>query len=270
MENIPVSTKTIIATSNAQFDIVKVFTQVPLDAEENNISLRLLYYQNQLRGDTSVIRKKKKKCFRNAVNVILQVGEEKLINFKLSKNGKFQLTGCRNEQHAMECVIFFMKLVHRTCQDALFLHDPARITVYFQTVMTNVDFSLGFNIDRKKLDMLLNQNTPYHSLLETSFGYTGVNIKFPLEVPWWTLPIPTVSCMTNDIESWSFDSCPLESIAQLTPDMKQKKRYNTFLVFHSGNVIMSGMTKETMETHYIFFRKLIQEWRNEIEEKILC
>lgn len=272
MNDIPVSTKTIIATSNAQFDIVKIFQTLPIEdiqREGDCISVRLMYYQNQMRGDVSVLKKKNKKCFRNAVNVIMEVEPKKLINFKLSKNGKFQLTGCRSERHAIDCVQYFMKLIYRYCKTALFLQNPQQIRIFFQTVMTNVDFSLGFHVDRKRLDILLNQNTPFHSLLETSFGYTGVNIKFPLDYPWWTNSVPVITCQTDNMDSWTEFQAPLDQVGNITSDMKQKKRYNTFLVFHSGNVIMSGMVKQTMEKHYNMFQEMVKEWRNDIEEKIL-
>ena len=46
--------------------------------------------------------------------------------------------------------------------------------------MRNIDFGLNFYVDREKLDEYFNTCTDYHSLLETSFGYTGVNIKIPI------------------------------------------------------------------------------------------
>jgi TATA-box binding protein (TBP) (component of TFIID and TFIIIB) len=50
---------------------------------------------------------------------------------------------------------------------------------------------------------------------------------------------------------------------------KKKGRYNTFLVFHSGKVIMSGMFLETMEKDYNHFIDLMKEWEPTIKEKIL-
>ena len=47
-----------------------------------------------------------------------------------------------------------------------------------------------------------------------------------------------------------------------------KKRWNTFLVFHSGNVIMSGLGKCYMKDHFDTFVKIIKSSRKEIEEKL--
>lgn len=268
MENIPVSTKTIIATSNVRIDIIQVFQKLPVPCDDETAELKLLYYQNQTRGDESQMKKKTKKCFRNAVNVVVCLKPNKMINFKLSKNGKFQVTGCKNEDHAVAAVRFFLRQLMLHTPESVHL-DSSNIRVFFQTVMTNIDFSLGFLVNRQKLDMMLNNDTPFHSLLETSFGYTGVNIKFPLDMPWWKLDVPVISCPADDTSVWQTYLSPLSEQTQLTDEVKQKKKYNTFLVFQSGNVIMSGMTRATMEAHYSLFRELVQKWRPNIEEKLV-
>jgi hypothetical protein len=57
-------------------------------------------------------------------------------------------------------------------------------------------------------------------------------------------------------------------MTEIPQDKKQKKKYNTFLVFHSGNIIMSGMMRETMKRDFDIFIKLLMEWKPYIEEKI--
>lgn len=266
MENIPVSTKTIIATSNLQFDTIKIFEKLEFSnsGDTSDIEIKVLYYQNQVRGDGSLLKKKPKKCFRNAVNVIMRIGSSKFINFKLSKNGKFQITGCKHEEHALQTVMFFIDTLFQQCPEAV-LSSQQVLTVFFQTVMTNIDFSLGFCVNRSKLDQLLNHDTPYHSLLETSFGYTGVNIKFLVDSSWWKNEVPCVYRSVHQNE-WTISRKPLEELQDLTDVYKNKKRYNTFLVFHSGNVIMSGIAKETMNDHYKIFRQMVTDWKPQIEE----
>ena len=48
---------------------------------------------------------------------------------------------------------------------------------------------------------------------------------------------------------------------------KLKTRYNTFLVFQSGNVILSSPHKECMINNYNQFTKIISDCRSKIEEK---
>ena len=65
------------AFSNLQLDILCIFETLPLESK-----VKLMYYQNRTRGDDTLLKKKNKKCFRNAVNVIMEVGD-KNVNFKL-------------------------------------------------------------------------------------------------------------------------------------------------------------------------------------------
>ena len=47
--------------------------------------------------------------------------------------------------------------------------------------MTNIDFDLGFNINRIHLDKYIKQKTEHKSIYEPSYGYTGANIKFKMK-----------------------------------------------------------------------------------------
>jgi hypothetical protein len=50
---------------------------------------------------------------------------------------------------------------------------------------------------------------------------------------------------------------------------KSKVRYNTFLVFQSGNIILSSPHKECMRKTYHEFMDIIQSCKHLIEEKII-
>ena len=270
IDEIKVSTKTIIASTNCCFDIVKIFHTFPLGMVVENGSVEIMYYQNEYKGVVSAdFNPRKKRSFRNAINII-SVVDGKKVNFKLSKNGKFQLTGCKFEKHAITVVSSFIKNVFRHCRDSVDIVDKSKdISVYFQTVMTNIDFPLGFAVDRQKLDDIMNKNTPFHSLLETSFGYTGVNIKFPIQAGWWDLRIPVMTCHEDDLEAWTESEEKLSAMMEITDAIRAKKKYNTFLVFHSGSVIMSGMTKETMRHDYNLFMSIMKTWKKNIVENLV-
>jgi len=113
----------------------------------------------------------------------------------------------------------------------------------------------------------MNEKTAFHSLLETSCGYTGVNVKFPLHVEWWYLKVPVVTCYYLNQFKWTTSE---ERLIDLNPNIcdKAKKKYNTFLVFHSGNIIMSGMCHETMKQDFYTFVTLLNTWKSIIEEKL--
>jgi hypothetical protein len=49
----------------------------------------------------------------------------------------------------------------------------------------------------------------------------------------------------------------------------QSERHNTFLVFHSGKVIMSGLTADFMREVYYYFLSIIRASFNKIEERLV-
>jgi len=61
MDNIKVSTKTIIAVSNLNLDIQKIFTFFPIGIHENNITIQTIYYGTERRG---IVAEKKRRRSR--------------------------------------------------------------------------------------------------------------------------------------------------------------------------------------------------------------
>lgn len=135
--------------------------------------------------------------------------------------------------------------------------------------MTNIDFNLGFIVNRENLDKYINQNTEFNSLLETSFGYTGVNIKFLSSM----YPAGALIPQLKYNGEWSESIIKYEDYFKSLSEKEQNKiltkdKYTTFLVFHSGNVIMSGLSKEYMEDTFNSFMNIIKSCKDTIEEKL--
>ena len=127
--------------------------------------------------------------------------------------------------------------------------------------MRNIDFSLGFLVDREKLNKYMLCQEDFHCLLETSFGYTGVNIKIPLEKDIKTMEIKKVECVKDEwvkTDTTYNEYLNLLSVKDKNSKIKNK-RYNTFLVFHSGKVIMSGLTYNFMENIYYYFISIMKK-----------
>lgn len=268
-EELKVSTRTIIASADVEFDIDKVFQTVPLTrqvflfTEEKPFTVYIdtIHYKNNIRERNMkdvMINVGHQKSFRNALNVVMILDDQKKVNFKVSKNGKFQITGCKDLDHAKKSVYAFLEMIN---PDAILTQSP--IHVSFEVVMTNVDCGTGYCINRQSLDKIINTSTPYHSLLETSFGYTGVNIKFPVELDWYHMDIPVMSWTRSQPETLTFQKA---SLAHVAPTKKLKKKYNTFLVFHSGQFIMSGMREDTMKDDYYRFIDILKSNENNIKE----
>ena len=293
-EDIPVSTKTFIVMTNITVDIKKLFDFLPITEytvvpkrrgrkKKNTIvdpnknipdgSIITLDLANTIRG--VVLKKKKKKegkvndYFRNSVTVVMVIDGKK-INFKISRNGKFQMTGCKYDHHAESCVKYIWEYLKGNT-DIYTIAENKSFKALFIPAMRNIDFSLGFILDREKLDEYFNTYTNYYSLLETSIGYTGVNIKIPVTKPITDLKIKELTYKGDRWLSPKF--IPYQKyLDTLKPKEQQKKidkeRFNTFLVFHSGKTICSSMCEEFARDTYYEFIDIIKKNYRLFEEKL--
>jgi hypothetical protein len=137
--------------------------------------------------------------------------------------------------------------------------------------MRNIDFSLGFIVDREKLNQYMCNQKEFHCLLETSFGYTGVNVKVPLTKDIKTMQVKKIIEKDGEWqEIWTTYKEYLDILSPKERDTKlQSERHNTFLVFHSGKVIMSGLTADFMREVYYYFLSIIRASFNKIEERLV-
>lgn len=315
-DDIPVSTKTFIVTTNLLLNINELFNNLPVsdftlipkkrgrkkknDPGDPNKDIKdgsiiMLEHQNNIRG-VDLKKKKNKKnkergnYFRNSVTIVMIINNKK-INFKVSRNGKFQMTGCKYNKHAEDCVKwiwYYIKdkdNIYSFCENIDNLESNYRditndidtsnynnLKAIFIPAMRNIDFSLNFCVDREKLDEYFNKNTKYHSLLETSFGYTGVNIKIPITKNIETLKLKQLEYIDDEWVDPVYISYGdyLSNLPEKEKNKKIKKqRFNTFLVFHSGKTIMSGIDSVFMKDVYYDFLNIIKDCSNIIKEKLV-
>ena len=288
--NIVISTETIIAKTNWKVDILALFNHLPITyykvipkkrgrkskdekKEEKSDDLKdgeiiTLKIGNKIRGVNLKEKKNAKRFFRNSLTIVMFL-DNKFINFKVSKNGKFQFTGCKNEFHSQRSMEFIYEYTKDSTK--IIQIDGDQSEIIFITVMTNINFNLGFCINRENLDEYINTKTKYYSLLETSFGYTGVNIKILLENI-NNIPIHKI-IYNNETDEWEKIEFNYAKYIDTLDEKEKKKelskvRYNTCLVFQSGNVILSSPHKECMRNTYHEFMEIIDTCKDRIEEKI--
>jgi len=298
-EDIPVSTRTSIVMTNLTLNIRSLYEHLPITPyvvipkrrgrkkktipsdPNSNItdgSIITVEFENMIRG---VRLKKKKKSaakkgedyFRNSVTVVMVMGS-KNINFKISRNGKFQMTGCKTDEHAESCIKYIWNYIkdHSDSEGVhIYQMTGSRFRALFIPAMRNIDFGLGFNIDREKLDKYFNTSTEYKSLLETSIGYTGVNIKIPFKKPITDLYLKE---LVWEGDNWGESrKIPFSQyLDMLKPKEREKKlkkdRYHTFLVFHSGKIIMSSLCEDFARETYYEFMNIIQKNHTRFQEKL--
>lgn len=291
-KKIEVSTKTFTATTNLQINIKELFDYLPVTpytvvpkkrgrkkkGQETLInqniekgSIITLKCEGKLKGVELKPQKqkngRKQKWFRNSITIVIIL--DKPINFKVCRNGTFQMTGCKTSKHALECIKVTWDLI-KNGENLYKFSKGDKLECLFIPSMRNIDFSVGFLIDREKLNKFMSEQEEFRCLLETSFGYTGVNVKIPLEKNIETMKIIKLY-ETDNI--WHEEPGTYKDYLDILPEKEQKhkinsQRYNTFLVFHSGKIIMSGLTSEFMEDTFYYFINTILKSQDKIEEKL--
>ena len=268
-DDVGVSTKTIIAISNIIIDLEKLYTYVPI-TEYNPIekkrgrkkrltiepiikilpqgSIILTQRKNEHRG---VLLKNKCKdnntFFLHSVTIVLSLENNKFINIKVSSNGKFQITGCKNKTQYIDTILhIFIAMINIETMTGekcyKFNNSDSCLKVIFNTVMQNMDFNIGFNISRDKLDKFINCNTQFVSIFEGSIS-TGVNVKIKSE----QVNDAFLTELQYDIvdKTVNIVKVPYINYFNLLEDKEKKKegnkeKHHTFLIFASGSIIMSS------------------------------
>lgn len=289
--DIKVSTKTFIINTNLRINIELLFDYLPITkyilipkkrGRKKKVivtdpnkgipagSIITLEFKDKIRGINLKKKAKNSNFFRNSITIVMIINEDKKINFKISSNGKFQVTGCKHDKHAENCVKYIWKYI-KDNENIYTLEDNNNLSMILVPAMRNIDFSLGFHVNRQNLDMYINNETSYYSLLETSFGYTGVNIKIPIIDDISNIKLKKIIMFEDKQETISYITYGqyLETLPIIEKKKKiKKKRFNTFLVFHSGRIIMSGCEESLMEPIYYEFIEIIRKCKDIIEEKI--
>lgn len=292
--NIKISTQTIIAVSNLDFDLNLFYHYMPItkytvirrkrgrkkkvefiDPNKNILPGSIISIQNKTNVRGALLKKKKesKTYFLNSITVIMVLEDGKMINAKISKNGKFQITGCKDNNHFIQCVQYIYNHVLESEKQigekiVKIKNNETHPCIIFNIVMKNIDFKVGFSIQRDKLDTFISLNTDFHSHYEGSIS-TGVNIKIKSRQPYDT----RLSCLeilnNNEYRQSMVDySRYLEFLEEKEKKKEMKKeKYHTFLVFCSGSIIQSGSGPE-MENVYKQFMNILIKNKDNFEEKI--
>lgn len=286
-DELDISTNTIMVYCNITFNLQKVYEVLPITVVDVPLTKKKklpdvkkikapygtifsIRYKNDYKGIiTKAPSEKASNYFLNQVALFLSLGNKNL-HIMVFKD-TFKIAGSKDLNQAIEATKLlwsFISADHSTyaMSDIPENKDQFQYPSFiFDTVMTNVDFKLGFQIDRKKLNNLMNDKK-YNSIIKMSrFETTGnpnVNIKFYCKKP----DNFTYKCMIlENVDNPTFRILPENFF-----DKKKKKKpnYTTFLVFRSSKVIESGKFKESSKNSYNEFINIIKTHQDEIKEKI--
>lgn len=295
-DNIKVSTMTIVIVLNISINTKELFEILPVtnfivvskkrgrkkknDAYDPNKdvpfgSIITLEHGKRMRG-VCLKKTESKQAFRNSITVVMLL-DNKMINFKLSNTGVIQMTGCKSDKQAEDCVYFIWNHINKypdlySFKDAENEQSQVKnLKAIFIPAMRNIDFNLGFLVNREILDEYININTNHLSIFDANFGYTGVNIKIKVDPSEKYLSQVEYATSFNIYSKINYEVY-LNMLSCKDRQKKIKKnseRVYSFMVFHSGKTIMSGETVEIMKKYYYSFFDLIKSCKNEIEEKLL-
>jgi len=244
--------------------------------------------------------------FRNQATLVMSI-EEKNVNIFVFKNC-IKITGSKVPAHVISAVRLFVCHLKVMKRKGIPCFDKDPVIIDINPVMTNVDFHLGFKVDRQKLDNILNQRG-YISIFENRLS-NGVTLKIPHDYSSLSIspisnsstlnPSPSANTSTNSYTTFGssissdkktnisssinlFNPLPTknrlihfgnhyESIApQFKSEKispKSKEKYHTFIIFQSGKVLQSGNNSEDMKLVYNHFRSLIDNIHPFIEQKL--
>lgn len=296
-QNVPISTQTIISVSNLKFNLNLMYQYLPIteyiilkkkrgrkkkveviNPNENIPPGSIISIQNKTNIRGSILKESKKDnktYFLNSITIVMVLENGKLINSKISQNGKLQITGCKNMEQCVQMIKYLFKHIKeievQIGQSMFALKYGSKSTnsnptFIFNVVMKNIDFKVKFNINREKLNQFVNEHTEFCSLFESSVN-TGVNIKIKSNISYDTHLdsieiLPDLSIQKSKVPFSNYTSYLDEKEKKKE---NKKEKYHTFLVFHSGSIIQSGSGPE-MNDVYNKFINVLNKHRKEFEE----
>ena len=287
--NIKVSTQTYIIHSNLDnVNLSSVLENIQLDIPYEDISEEYddaddydgitfpriigVSYKGQERGKgrkrkLPVARQESSKNFLNCVSLTIQLAPSKNINVKLFHNGVFQLTGCKCYEHAQKALVLIWSYMEKIPDLCHFKKNTGfsstNMEAYIVSAMRNVDFRLGFNIDREALSEHITNNTAY-KIAPIMQSFMGVQVTIPIEYVGDML-IHKLSFYPD--REYTDEIVRYDEFWEVKPQVKikaTKPKAVTIAVFQTGQVLMSGIDEKYQTPAFKWFAEEI----NSVQDKI--
>lgn len=288
------STKTVMVYTNILFNIKDIFRtlpitpiDIPLTKKKHKVdkkritapygAIYSISTKKEFRGvdlkakrdPKTVIEPKSIDYFLNQLTIVMSIGKINL-NIMMFKDS-LKIVGCKDTDDAGEAMMILWENYIRKSRVPLYTLKPNETDVrfLFKVVMRNVDFKLGFFVDRQTLNTLMNSTKYKEEILMSQYEtteHTNVNIKMFSKKPKGFL----YDCLIYNINPKKpphfvkYSNNPYKN-----PKKKKKPNYITFIVFSSSEIILSGRYDSMMKKRYEFFVNEMFKNRKIIEENIL-
>lgn len=233
--------------------------------------------EQQTLQDLEQTYKKNVLDFQNQICIIMNVGtriiikndKETIVPINLNImtfSTSLKLVGCKTDPEIYTVIKVLWNHINTIECYSLIDNFPPRFII--DPVMTNLDFQLGFKVNRIELNNVLNEPRYSSVIFTSSFeptSHTNVKIRMKKYQPeGWEyncimFPFPEEF---NKYEMAKVSDNPYQD-----PRNKKKcSKFHTFLVPRSSKVIISGKYLPLLEEHYNYFIKIVDENREKIEE----
>jgi hypothetical protein len=256
MVTMTVSTQTfVIKSSLASINLETIYNSITLT--DHIIGAK---YKASTIGVVNVSKRKQgPRSFLNCLTLTLL--DDKRLNAKIFRNGSIQLTGCREDRHADFCADIIYSLVSENTGAFEFKTGETEIIYYPMSVMENINFSLGFRLDREKLGSIIANSSEYF-IPPLTTGYMGVKIKIPIEDPGSTIKIPRVVWKTGERTIMKYNEYFADDKKKLS-----KKFLTSVNIFQNGKVLISGVNLSIITPAVCWVRNMASSKRDLVEIK---
>lgn len=177
----------------------------------------------------------------------------KALSIKIFKNGSIQVTGCKSIEHAKISIDMVFNLLNIDKVDELSL----------VSVMINVNFSIGFKINKEKLSEYFTEKNINVPPLTSGMG---VKIRVPLHIQTDELLIPRMSWTKTegftDIGTIPYVSLFSEDIQKIN-----KKFTACISIFHNGKILMSCVNDQAILVMSHWIKSILYDAKDKIEMK---
>jgi hypothetical protein len=205
--------------------------------------------------------------FLNQVTIVVSIGDM-MVNVMMFGN-ICKVAGNKSFANAAETIMILWEeyirhdkilwSINSIKQDAHFL---------FDTVMVNVDFAMGFPIDKCKLNSFMQRKELKDSVYISQYeptSSTHVNIKmYSPEPDNFSYQVLVYEEGIKEMVPY-FAVCNQKLYSKLKP---KTDKYTTFIVFSSSKIILTGRYPSNMKINYESFIKTAHENKSEILETI--
>ena len=238
--NLRVSTMVRVGELNSLINLDKLYENLDINDQIKYIAFGSEKEKGEKFKKIKNPRKNKvKKHFYNQITIHIQL--EKIINLKIFKNGRIQMTGIKKEkEHSEKTVEILLNEINHNKFKSEIMNQENLECLWLKTVLINSDFDMGFKINRETLHRLI-IDRGYYSSYESCI-YPGVNIKYYYNE------------LLND-----GGICNCETVCK-GKGLNNECKKITIAVFNSGKIMITGgSSSKHIEVGYNFITSFIQE-----------